>query len=122
MIFFLIQDTLIKFTMETEVNKVIPFLDIHIDNYNNILNTITYHKSTYSGLLHNFNSFTSRFYQIILVECLIDRAYKINSTWDSFHKNVPKIKETLKHNSFPSFLIDSITKSYLDKVHNKRSV
>ena len=47
----LIQDTLIKFTMETEVNKVIPFLDIHIDNYNNILNTITYHKLTYSDCM-----------------------------------------------------------------------
>ena len=29
-----------------------------------------------------------------------------------------KIKETLKRNSFPSLLIDKITKSYLDKVHN----
>ena len=108
--------------MEVEFNKVIPFLDVHIDNYNNILNTITYHKLTYSGLLHYFNSFTSRFYQISLIECLIDRASKTNSTWDSFHNDVPKIKETLKRSSFPSSLIDSITKSYLDKVHNKKSV
>ena len=50
--------------METEVNKVIPFLDILIKNRNNILNTPTYHKSTYSGLLLNFNSFTSPFYKI----------------------------------------------------------
>ena len=34
--------------METEVNKVIPFLDVLIDNRNNILNTTTYHKLTYS--------------------------------------------------------------------------
>ena len=52
----------IKFTMDAEVNKVIPFLDVLIDNCNNILNTTTYYKSTYSGLLLNFNSFTSRFY------------------------------------------------------------
>ena len=58
----------IKFTMETEVNKFIPFLDVLIDNRNNILNTTTYYKWTYSGLLLNFNSFiTSRFYKIILV-------------------------------------------------------
>ena len=75
----------IKFTMETEVNKVIPFLDVLIDNRNNILNTTTYHKSTYSGLLLNFNNFTSRFYKISLIKCLIDRAYKINNTWVSFH-------------------------------------
>ena len=44
----------IKFTMETEVNKIIPFLDVLIDNSQNILNyyfTSTYHKSRYSGLL-----------------------------------------------------------------------
>ena len=70
----------VKFIMETEVNKVIPFLDVLIDNRNNILNITTYHKSTYSGLLLNFDSFTSRFYKISLIKCLIDRAYKINYT------------------------------------------
>ena len=48
--------------METEVKKFIPLLDILIDNRNNILNTASYHKFTYSGLLLDFDSFTSRFY------------------------------------------------------------
>ena len=64
----------VKFTMETEVHKVILFLDVLIDNRNNILNTNTYYKLTYSGLLLNFDSFTSRFYKISLIKCLIDRA------------------------------------------------
>ena len=55
---------------------------------------------------------------MLLRECLIDRAYKINNTWDSFHNDATKINETLKRNSFPPFLIDKITKSYLDKVHS----
>ena len=108
----------VKFTIETEANKVIPVLDVLIDNRNNILNTTAYHKSTYSGLLLNFDSFTSRFYKISLIKCLIDRAYKINNTWTSFDNDVTKIKETLKHNSFPTFSIDRITKSYLNKVHS----
>ena len=54
----------IKFTMETEVNKIIPFLDILIYNSQNILKTSTYHKSTYSGLLLNYTSLTSRFYKV----------------------------------------------------------
>ena len=41
----------IKFTMETEINKIIPFSDVLIDNSQNILKISTYHKSTYSGLL-----------------------------------------------------------------------
>ena len=93
-------------------------MDVIIDNRSNILNTTTYHKSTYSGLLLNFDSFTSCFYKISLIKCLIDHAYKINNTWASFHNDVTKIKETLKHNSFPPFLIDKITKFYLNKVHS----
>ena len=68
----------IKFTMETEVNRVIPFLDVLIDNRNNILNIITYQKSTYTRLLYLL--ITSRFYKISLKNCFIDRAYKISNT------------------------------------------
>ena len=82
--------------METEVNKVFTFLDVLIDNRNNILKANTYHKSTNSGLLLNFDSFTSRFYKISLMKCLIDRANKINNSWASFDNDVTKIKETWK--------------------------
>ena len=54
--------------METEVNKIIPFLDVFIDNSQNILKTSTYYKSTYSGLLLNYTSFTFRFYKIGLIK------------------------------------------------------
>ena len=91
--------------MKTEVNKVIPFLDVLIVNCNNILSTTSYHKSTYSGLLHNFDTFTSRFYKISVIKCLTDPSYKINNTWASFHNDVANIKETLKRN-------------YLNKVHS----
>ena len=108
----------VKFTMETEISKVIPFLDVLIDNRNNILNTTTYHKWTHSGLLLYFDSFTSHFYKINLIKCLIDRTHKINNRWASFHHDVTEIKETLKRNSFAPILIDRITKSYLNKVHS----
>ena len=57
----------VELIVETGVNKVIPFLDVLIDNRNNILNTTTYDKSIYSGLLLDFDSFTSRFYKISLI-------------------------------------------------------
>ena len=55
--------------METEFNKVIPSLDVLIDNCNNILNTAVYHKTTYSALLLNFDSFNFRFHKISLIKC-----------------------------------------------------
>ena len=68
------------FQEQKEVNEVIRFLDVFIDNRNNILNATTYHKSTYSDLLLNSDSFTSRFYKISLIKCLIDRVDKTNNT------------------------------------------
>ena len=56
----LFQDNLnIKFTMETEVNKVIPFLDLLIDSHSNTLYTTTYHKLTYSSFLLNIKFYFS---------------------------------------------------------------
>ena len=107
----------IKFTVENEVNKIIPFLDVLIDNSQNILKTSTYHKSTYSGLLLNYTSFTSRFYKIGLIKCLIDRTYKINNSWPGFHDDVSKIKDVLKRNSYPPFILDKIIKAYINKIH-----
>ena len=103
--------------METEVNKIIPFIDVLIDNSQNIFKSFTYNKSTYSGLLLNYTSFTSRFYKIGLIKCLTDRAYKINNTPSGFHNDVSKIKDVLKRNSDPPFIIDKIIKAYIDKIH-----
>ena len=107
----------IKFTMETEVNKIILFLDVLIDNSRNILKTSTYHQSTYSSLLLNYTSFTSRFYRIVLMKCLIDRAYKIINTWPGFHDDVSKIKDVLKRNSYPPFILDKTIKAYINKIY-----
>ena len=106
----------IKFTMETKVNKIILFLDVLIDNGQKILKTSTYHESTYSGLLLNYASFISRFYKIGLIKCLIDRTYKINSAWPGFHDDVSKVKDVLKRNSYPPFILDKIIKAYIDKI------
>ena len=50
----------IKFTAEKQINQSIAFLDVSISGINGQNITLqTYHKSTYTGLLLNFQSFTS---------------------------------------------------------------
>ena len=73
-----------------------------------------HHKSTYKGLLLNFESFTSFSYKIILIKCLIDRSFKICSIWNSFHNDIENIKFNLIKNAYPPFLIDKVIKKYLD--------
>ena len=105
----------IKFTIEKQINHSIAFLDVFISGINNQNLTLqTYHKSTYTGLLLNFKSFTSFSYKISLIKYLIDRSFKICNNWNSFHNDTENIKSNLIKNAYPPFLIDKVIKKYLD--------
>ena len=104
----------IKFTIAKQINHSIAFLDVFISGINNQNLTLqTYHKSTYTGLLLNFKSFTSFSYKISLIKCLIDRSYKICNSWNSFHNDIENIKSSHIKNTYPPLLIDKVIKYYL---------
>ena len=105
----------VNFTIEKQINRSITFLDVFISGINNQNLTLqTYHKSTYTGLLLNFKSFTSFSYKISLIKYLIDRSFKICNNWNSFHNEIENIKSNLIKNGYPSFLIDKVIKNYID--------
>ena len=106
----------IKFTIEKQINHSIAFLDVFISGINNQNLTLqTYHKSTYTGLLLHFKSFTSFSYKISLIKCLIDRPkLKICTNWNSSHNDIEDIKSNLIKNAYRPFLIDKVIKKYLD--------
>ena len=88
----------IKFTTEKQINHSIAFLDVFISGINNQnLALQTYHKSTYTGLLLNFKSFTSFSYKINLIKCLIGISFVINS----FHNDIENIKSNVIKNACP---------------------
>ena len=104
----------IKFTIKIQVNHFITFLDVFISGIDNQNLTLqTHHKSTYMGLLLNFNSFTSFSYKITLIKCLIDRSFKICNNWSSFHNNIENIKSKFIKNAYPPFLMNRVIKKYL---------
>ena len=71
----------IKFTIENKKNNQLPFLDILNDSSSNKFVTSVYRKPTYTGLLTNYNSFTSPNYKKGLIKTLIDQTFHISSTW-----------------------------------------
>ena len=83
----------IRFTMEKESENRLPFLDVLIDNNQVPVLTTVFRKPTFTGLLLNFTSFTSYSYKLGLIRTLIDRAYKINSTWLGFHQETTNIRD-----------------------------
>ena len=93
--------------IEKQIKHFIPFLNVFITGINNQNLTLqTYHKSTYTGLLLNFQSFTSLSYQISWIKCLIDRLIKICNNWNSFQNDVENIKSSLIKNAYLPFLIN----------------
>ena len=105
----------IKFTIEKQINHSITFLDIFISGINNQnLTSQTYQKLNYTGLLLNFKSFTSFSYKISLIQCLVDRLFKICNNWNFFHNDIESIESNLSKTAYPPFLIDKVIKKYIN--------
>ena len=73
-----------------------------------------HHKSTNTELLINFKIFTSFSYKISLIECLMDRLFKICNNWNSFHNDFENIKSNLIKNVYLPLLIHKVIKTYLN--------
>ena len=110
----------IKFTIEKEKNNQLPFLDILNDSSSNKLVTSVYRKPTYTGLLTNYNSFTSPNYKKGLIKTLIDQTFCINSTWYGFNYDILKLKSVLQKNEFPLKLIDKSLRNILVKMFSNK--
>ena len=57
-------------------------------------------------------------YKLGLVKCLIDRAYKINNTWSGFDFDLKNVFYVLKKNCYPEYLLNKITRNYLNRQIN----
>ena len=72
-----------------------------------------YGKPTYTGLLTNYNSFTSPNNKKGLIKTLIDQKFRIKSTWFGFHYDILNLKSDLQKNEFPLKIIDKNISKYL---------
>ena len=114
------QHSNIKFTIEYEENGKLLLLDVLIaKKSSNRITTSVYHKKTYTGLLTNYFSFCSYSYKIGLMKTLINRTFKINSSWHGYHEDISNLKIVLRKNLFPSHIIDKqISHRLTNKVNN----
>ena len=111
----------IKFTIETEKDKKLPFLDVLITSNNGNFETSVYRKMTFTGLFMNYRSFLPETYKLGLISTLIDRIYKISQNREIFNFEFRKVKEFLGKNAFPPHLVEKQLKRYLRKVENTQN-
>ena len=112
--FLNIQHPNLKFTIEKEHMKQLPFLDV-LNTRSDRLTISVYRKSTFTGLLQNYNSFVPFTYKKGLIKTLINRTFRLNNTWVGFHLDLEKLKVILQKNEYPPKLIDKSVYRYLSK-------
>ena len=69
--------------------------------------------------IFNFKFLILDSYKYGLIKTLIDRMYKINSTWTSFDIDLKNFKQVLLKNQYPLTMIDNVIKKYLQIAINK---
>ena len=113
----------IKFTVEEEHDRTLPFLDVLISHTpdSNKFETKTYYKPTYTGLLLNFASFPPFSYKIGLVKTLVERAHKINSTESNLKDNIKFIFKMLQKKLYPPHILSNVLKNIKQVLKMKES-
>ena len=78
-----------------------------------------YRKPTFTGLGLKYSSFIPCSFKHNLIGCLVDRCYKICSSYSYFHLELQKVRKYFSGNNFPQFLFDKSVSNYLDKIYDK---
>ena len=101
----------LQFTIETEINNTISFLDIALTREDNQITTNWYRKPTWSGRFINFFSCHPMPQKIGIIYMLVDRALKLSHP--KHHKvNLKLVRNTLHLNCYPM--------RFINKYFNKR--
>ena len=96
----------IKFSIETELNGSLSFLDFKIFRENEKFVTSVFRKDTFSGVCTNFISFIPHEYKFGLVHTLLNRCFNLSSDFLKFHHEVDKLKKSLSKNGYSQKFVD----------------
>ena len=101
----------IQFTMETEVNNTIPFLDVLVTKTDATFSTKVYRKPTHTGRYLNFESNHPPHIKKGLIRGLQKRAITICQDQNDQHKEISHLRREFLTNGYPPSFIDSAFKT-----------
>ena len=109
-----------KFSIETEMNRSLSFLDVKIFQENDKFVTSVFRKETFSGVYTNFIGFIPLEYKFGLVHTLLNRCFNLSSDFLKFHHEVDKLKKILSENAYPQKFIDKCIQKLLNNMFIQR--
>ena len=102
----------IDFSMELEENGTLPFLEMDIIRNGCRLDTKVYRKPTDTGLLLHYHSQVNSRYKRSLLNTMLNRAFKLTSTWKLFHQECECLKEIFSRLRYPDKLVISTIRQF----------
>ena len=105
-----------SFTIETERNNKISFLDINFIREQGKFITSVYRKPTLSGVYTHFDSFLRDTYKIGMIYTLVNGCFRICSSWSMFHQQFILLREIFQKNGYPENFIDRYFKLFLNRI------
>ena len=107
----------IKFSIETELNGPLSFLDVKIFRENEKFVTSVFRKDTFSGVYTNFISFIPLECKFGLVYTLLNRCFNLSSDFLKFHHEVDKLEKILSKNAYPQKFADKCIQKVLNNMY-----
>jgi len=108
----------IKFTMETETNNKLNYLDITINRSDSNLSYSIYRKNTHTSHTIDANSNHPITHKLAGLKNMTHRALNTPLTLTEFEKEIKIIKQIAKENNFPTCTVDKL----LNKKRTKKSL
>ncbi|RWS19215.1 reverse transcriptase-like protein, partial [Leptotrombidium deliense] len=100
----------IRFTIESEVNNEIHFLDVLVQRNQRTFKTKVYRKDSHSNRYLNYNSYNPLCHKKSVVYALVQRAFNIISDVQDIATELNYIRQILINNNYPLDIINNVIK------------
>ena len=97
----------IKFTMETEDNGQLPFLDVLVNRTGNRMTTAVYRKKTHTDRYLHYNSHHHPRIKSGIISCLRQRACNVCSSED-LQPELRHLEKTFQSNGYPTWVVQKV--------------
>ena len=109
----------LNFTMECEVDGKLFFLSMEAIRNEEHLETKVHVKPTNTGLLLHYQSHVDRRYKRSLITTMLNRAFRLSSSWKHFVEECDRLKNVFVHLQYSFSLVDSIISKFVQKQYEE---
>ena len=112
----------IKFTMETEINGKLSFLDCLVERQGTSLSSSVFRKKTFSGLGTSFFSFTPLKFKLNPINTFLTRAFNISSNHTNLCRELSFLQDFFFNNAFPRILVISKIREFISNRFKEKPI